>query len=188
MTTRQNLRRFFVPGLLASALALAPMVPSQLQSRAASANALPAGIAEPFVTSWQSLNGADLLGPPVSPPVQIDGHLMQFFAYGALISDAGGAVTRYEVGPALAKSAHDPERTVAGRRIGSDPGMAAFAVNPKYPLAISRAITDSFHASNGEERFGGHRGLGTLVDAIGGQPAELAQFPILQIVALDDQV
>ena len=95
MTTRQNLRRFFVPGLLASALALAPMVPSQLQSRAASANALPAGIAEPFVTSWQSLNGADLLGPPVSPPVQIDGHLMQFFAYGALISDAGGAVTRY---------------------------------------------------------------------------------------------
>src|SRR6478735_7303082 len=128
MITRQNLRRFLAPGLLASALAFAPLIPSHMQTRAASASALPAGIAEPFVTSWQLLNGADLLGPPVSPPVQVDGNLMQFFAYGALISDAGGAVTRYEVGPALAKSAHDPERTVAGRRIGSDPGMAAFAV------------------------------------------------------------
>jgi LPXTG-site transpeptidase (sortase) family protein len=154
MITRQNLRRFLAPGLLASVLALAPLVPSQLQSKAASANALPAGIAEPFVTSWQSLNGADLLGSPVSPPVQIDGHLMQFFAYGALISDDGGKVSRYEVGPALAKSAHDPERTVAGRRVGSDPGMAAFAVNPKYPFAISRAIADSFDANKGEERFG----------------------------------
>src|SRR6478735_3688438 len=154
MITRQNLRRFLAPGLLASVLALAPLVPSQLQSKAATANALPAGIAEPFVTSWQSLNGADLLGSPVSPPVQIDGHLMQFFAYGALISDDGGKVSRYEVGPALAKSAHDPERTVAGRRVGSDPGMAAFAVNPKYPFAISRAIADSFDANKGEERFG----------------------------------
>src|SRR6478609_4678818 len=99
MITRQNLRRLFAPGLLALVLALAPLVPSQLQSRAASANALPAGIAEPFVPSWQSLNGADLLGPPVSPPVQIAGHLMQFFAYGALIGEADGAVTRSEVGP-----------------------------------------------------------------------------------------
>src|SRR6478609_2360443 len=138
MITRQNLRRLFAPGLLALVLALAPLVPSQLQSRAASASALPAGIAEPFVTSWQLLNGADLLGPPVSPPVQVDGNLMQFFAYGALVSEADGKVSRYEVGPALAKSVHDPERTVAGRRVGSDPGMAAFAVNVEHPFAISR--------------------------------------------------
>src|SRR3954452_8055051 len=154
MITRQNLRRFLAPGLLASALVLAPLIPSHMQTRAATANALPAGIAEPFVTSWQSLNGADLLGPPVSPPVQIDGRLMQFFAYGALIDSSSGDVSRYEVGPALANSAHDPERTVAGRRVGSDPGMAAFAVNPKYPFAISRAIADSFDASKGDERFG----------------------------------
>jgi hypothetical protein len=80
MTTRQNLCRFLVPGLLASVLALAPIVSGHIHASAASANALPAGIAEPFVTSWQTLNGADLLGPPVSPPVQIDGRLMQFFA------------------------------------------------------------------------------------------------------------
>src|SRR3954452_17363002 len=104
MITRQNLRRFLAPGLLASALVLAPLIPSQMQARAASANALPAGIAEPFVTSWQSLNGADLLGPPVTPPVQVDGNLMQFFAYGALVSEADGKVSRYEVGPALPKS------------------------------------------------------------------------------------
>src|SRR6187399_2004068 len=90
MITRQSLRRLLVPGLLATVLAVSPLVPSHLQVSAASTNNLPAGIAEPFVTSWQSLNGADLLGPPVSPPVQIDGHLMQFFAYGALISDVDG--------------------------------------------------------------------------------------------------
>src|SRR4051795_8379191 len=144
MITRQSLRRFLVPGLLASVLALVPIIPGHMQTRAATANALPAGIAEPFVASWQSLNGADLLGPPVSPPVQIDGNLMQFFAYGALVGEADGKVSRYAVGPALAKSAHDPERTVAGRRVGSDPGMAAFAINPEYPFAISRAIADSF--------------------------------------------
>jgi LPXTG-site transpeptidase (sortase) family protein len=43
---------------------------------------------------------------------------------------------------------------VAGRRVGSDPGMAAFAANPKHPFAISRAIADSFNASQGEARFG----------------------------------
>ena len=155
MVTRAHLRRLVATGLVVAAVVVAPLASPKLSPRASAASTLPAGIAEPFVASWQSMNGAEVLGAPVSPPVQVDGRMMQFFVYGALVIDAGnGAVTRYEAGTALASAAHDPERSVAGRRVGSDRGMEAFAVNPDYAFATSHAIADSFAANGGEQRYG----------------------------------
>ena len=69
---------------LSSILALALIANAPM----AHANNLPAGIAAPFVSSWQAFDGAELLGAPVSPPVQIEGRLTQFFVYGALVQAA----------------------------------------------------------------------------------------------------
>src|SRR6478752_4360849 len=93
MVTRAHLHRLVATGLVVAAVAIAPLASPQLAPRASATSTLPAGIAEPFVASWQSMNGAEVLGVPVSPPVQVDGHLMQFFVYGALVIDArNGAV------------------------------------------------------------------------------------------------
>ena len=103
MVTRAHLRRLVATGFVVATVAIAPFASPGLALRASATSTLPAGIAEPFVASWQSLNGAEVLGAPVSPPVQVDGQMMQFFVYGALVIDAGnGGVTRYEAGAALA--------------------------------------------------------------------------------------
>ena len=77
---------------------------------------LPAGIAAPFAESWLAFDGAELLGAPVSPPVQVEGRLTQFFVYGALVqvADGSGEDERYAVGTALADATHDPEAEAQG--------------------------------------------------------------------------
>jgi LPXTG-site transpeptidase (sortase) family protein len=137
--------------LILSLLAEAPLM------RANSVPAgLPAGIAAPFAESWQAQDGAELLGAPVSPPVRIEGRLIQFFVYGALVqaADGSGAVERYAVGSALADARHDPEQMVHGRRAGADRTTEAFAVDPDDPFNVSGAIADAYERMGGGERFG----------------------------------
>lgn len=112
----------------------------------------PAGVAAPFADAWQAF-GAEVLGAPVSPPVEIDGRLMQFFAYGALVADDAGGVARYAVGSALA-AARDPDSVVQRRRSGPSRAGEAFAHDPERSFAASLAISDGYERLGGEARFG----------------------------------
>jgi LPXTG-site transpeptidase (sortase) family protein len=152
MGSWSSVRRGLGPAALAVTLAAA------LGAEAAHAElnaptAMPAGIASPFVDSWRSLDGGASLGAPVSSPVDIDGALTQFFAYGALQQQGDGKVVRYQVGSALAAAEHHPERTVNGRRVGSDRGAAAFT-STGTSFAIADAIADDYEALGGADRFG----------------------------------
>jgi LPXTG-site transpeptidase (sortase) family protein len=119
-----------------------------------SAAALPAGIAAPFVDTWRSLATDGALGAPVSPPVDLDGALTQFFAYGALQRLADGSVERYRVGAALAAAERGGDRTRQGRRVGADRGAAAFASRGGEAFEIAEAIAERYTALGGADRFG----------------------------------
>jgi LPXTG-site transpeptidase (sortase) family protein len=141
--------------VLSSVIAISLIADAPL-ARANVPAGLPAGIAAPFVASWQVFDGADVLGAPVSPPVQIDGRLVQFFVYGALAqaADGSGVVERYAVGVALADARHDPERQVQGRRVGADRTTEAFARDTGEPFDVTGAIVDAYERMGGAERFG----------------------------------
>jgi LPXTG-site transpeptidase (sortase) family protein len=152
MGSWSSVRRGLGPAALAVTLAAA------LGAEAAHAElnaptAMPAGIASPFIERWRSLDGGASLGAPVSSPVDINGALTQFFAYGALQQTSDGDVVRYQVGSALAAAEHNPERTVSGRRVGSDRGGVAFTPSGTS-FAIADAIADDYEALGGADRFG----------------------------------
>ncbi len=112
----------------------------------------PAGVAAPFAETWLSI-GASILGAPVTPPIQADGHLMQYFAYGALI-ETDGDTRRYEVGQALALASHDPDGLVQGRRSGSSSASEAFAANAEQRFQVSLGIVEGYERLGGVSRFG----------------------------------
>ncbi|MEZ4624065.1 MAG: hypothetical protein R2843_04590 [Thermomicrobiales bacterium] len=134
-------------GALAAAIAVSTLATSPLTH----ANA-PAGVAGSFAAAWQAI-GASTLGAPVTPSVDVDGHLMQFFAYGALI-ELDGETQRYTVGRALVEASHAPDSLVQGRRGGSSAASSGFAVDADTPFQVSLAISDGFERLGGYERFG----------------------------------
>jgi LPXTG-site transpeptidase (sortase) family protein len=115
----------------------------------------PAGIAGPFAETWQAI-GASTLGAPVTPPLDHEGRLIQYFAYGALIEaeDGSGGTERYQVGRALSDAMHDPVATVHGRRSGSSAATEAFAQRPDMEYRVSPGVAGGFERLGGFERFG----------------------------------
>jgi hypothetical protein len=138
----------------ASALATAIAISSLTVTPQASAKA-PAGIAAPFAETWQAI-GASTLGAPVTPPLEQDGRLIQYFAYGALIeaADGSGGTERYAVGSALADATHRPDTLVQGRRGGSTAATEAFASRSDMEFRVSPGVTEGFERLGGFERFG----------------------------------
>lgn len=119
-----------------------------------SAVALPAGIAAPFVDTWRAFAGIGSLGAPVSPPVEVEGALTQFFAFGALQRRQDGTVARYRVGVALAAAERDGDRTSQRRRVGGNRAATAFARRSGEVFEIALAIADRYDALGGFDRFG----------------------------------
>ncbi len=148
--------RALCAGGLSSLLTLALIADAPLARANNLPGGLPAGIAAPFAESWLAYDGAELLGAPVSPPVQVEGRLTQFFVYGALVqaADGSGEVERYAVGMALADATHDPEAQAQGRRVGASRTSEAFAVDADAPFHVTGAIADAFERLGGSERFG----------------------------------
>lgn len=154
MGSWSSVRRGIAPTVLAAALSIALGAEAVNAELNAAAAVLPAGIASPFVESWRALDGGSSLGAPVSPPVDIDGALTQFFAYGALQRHTDGSVSRYQVGRALANAQHNPEQTVSGRRVGSNRSATAFVADSGKPFEVSQAIADDYESLGGVDRFG----------------------------------
>lgn len=153
MGSWSSVRRGFGPAMLTVAL-IAAVGAEAAHAELNAPAAIPAGIAAPFVESWRTYDGGASLGTPVSSPVDIDGALTQFFAYGALQQQGDGSVVRYRVGSALAATRHDPERTVNGRRVGADRGATAFVPDQGATFAVAPAIADDYEALGGIDRFG----------------------------------
>lgn len=140
--------------LAASALATAIAFSSLTGTPQVHAKA-PAGIAAPFAETWQAI-GATTLGAPVTPPLDQDGRLIQYFAYGALIEseDGSGETERYAVGTALAEATHNPDGLVQGRRGGSIASSEAFAARADMEIRVSPGVAEGFERLGGFERFG----------------------------------
>jgi LPXTG-site transpeptidase (sortase) family protein len=153
MGSWSTVRRGIAPAVVVAALSVA-LGAETVHAEVSAAAVLPAGIAAPFVEQWRTFDGGASLGAPVSPPVDIDGALTQFFAYGALQRQADGNVSRYQVGKALAQALHAPDRTVNGRRAGSNRGLTAFVERSDQPFEISEAIVDDYESLGGADRFG----------------------------------
>ncbi|MGH2551720.1 MAG: LGFP repeat-containing protein, partial [Thermomicrobiales bacterium] len=153
MGSWSTVRRGIAPAVLAAALSAA-LGAEAVHAEINAAAVLPAGIAAPFVEPWRTFDGGASLGTPVSPPVDIDGTLTQFFAYGALQRLADGSVSRYQVGRALARALHTPDRAVNGRRVGPNRGLTAFVEPADKAFEVSQAIADDYESLGGVDRFG----------------------------------
>lgn len=153
MGSWSSVRRGIAPAVLAAALSAA-LGAEAVRAELNAPTTIPAGIAAPFVESWRTFDAGASLGAPVSSPVDINGALTQFFAYGALQQQSDGSVVRYQVGSALAAAQHNPERTVSGRRVGADRGVTAFVPETGKSFVISPAIADDYESLGGKERFG----------------------------------
>jgi LPXTG-site transpeptidase (sortase) family protein len=176
--SRPRLRR----GLLARCAACALVVVISLGQTAASTRASSNGdlrsyvratghvLADAFLGYWQQHEGRMTLGLPVSEPVPFAAGRAQFFEYGVLVARCSDGcatvVDRLAVGRELRRAAHDPERTVAGRRVGAVSIAATDASPPSSsetrqtagggatPPKVLRSMTDRFERLGGERRFG----------------------------------
>lgn len=153
MGSWSSVRRGIAPAVLTVALSAA-LGAEAVHAEVSAAAALPAGIAAPFVEPWRTFDGGASLGAPVSPPVDIEGALTQFFAYGALQRQEDGSVSRYQVGRALARALHTPDRTLNGRRVGANRNAIAFVEPSGKAFEISQAIAEDYEALGGVARFG----------------------------------
>ncbi|GAB4214778.1 MAG: hypothetical protein OHK0022_53840 [Roseiflexaceae bacterium] len=83
--------QFFERGLLVQqGDTAAPAPVGRLLVGALSLPEQPAAPAGPFRDAWEQAGGAAVLGDPLTPPLERDGRLVQFFVYGTLEADPGG--------------------------------------------------------------------------------------------------
>ena len=114
-------------------------------------------LVEPFLSAWLDRGGPDRFGLPVTESArQGTGHA-QYFEYGALrVKD--GTVAAVAAGRDLVRRRHDPDRRVAGRRVGSDR-------TTKPGASDARQLRVAYEDLGGADRFG--RPLGPAYVAAG---------------------
>lgn len=147
MGSWSRLGRSLAVGALTAAIAFSTLAVAPIAHAKA-----PAGVAGTFADTWQAI-GASTLGAPVTPPIEVDGHLMQYFAYGALI-EVDGVAQRYAVGNALADASHNPDGLVQGRRGGSSAASASFSQVAGSPFQVSLGVSEGYERLGGADRFG----------------------------------
>jgi LPXTG-site transpeptidase (sortase) family protein len=125
----------------------------------------------PFFTYWAHHEGRNTLGLPISEPWERDNDLAQFFELGLLTvrvrtDTAEPAIHRVKAGRFLLAALHDPDRTVAGRRVGglrqAVPFMPMAKTMPdddrRYFAETGHAVQGGMKAfydrMNGPSRFG----------------------------------
>lgn len=118
-------------------------------------------LGEPFLRPWTEHGGLEWLGLPVTEPVEEGHEVAQYFQYGHLIDTATSKRTvqigRGMTGQELLAARHDPDRLVAGRRIGGERLADAFLradADRHAAFALDGAIAASYDELGGEERFG----------------------------------
>ena len=127
-------------------------------------------LGEPFLSRWAATDGMNTLGYPVSEPATFDGTPAQYFEYGVLqVTSTIGKKPRVDAvaaGRQLLAVRHEPDRTVAGRRVGGDRNATAFAplraaapaANDRFQLETGHRVTGRIEAyfdqNGGGNRFG----------------------------------
>ncbi|MEA2523643.1 MAG: hypothetical protein QOF73_870 [Thermomicrobiales bacterium] len=116
-------------------------------------------LGEPFLSQWVARDGMTTLGFPVSEPVTRSGRIAQYFQYGYLQSTSKSKKSEnLAVRPAgleLLDAQHNPERSVAGRRVGGSKVAGAFLApdTGKEPKLTGRTKA-YYERHGGTERFG----------------------------------
>jgi LPXTG-site transpeptidase (sortase) family protein len=116
-------------------------------------------IAEPFLSGWISRDGLTVLGLPVSEPDKTDNRITQYFEYGYLKSRSESTAVKdlrlQRTGQELLATYHQPDREVAGRRIGGSRASAAFVASKNGESPSLHGRTKSYYERHGgEQRFG----------------------------------
>lgn len=126
-------------------------------------------LADPFLTHWAQMEGKSTLGLPVTEPVTIRDLPAQYFERGVLrartTSERDPQIAPITAGADLLAARHDPDRLVAGRRVGGDRTAPDFRSRPapdndriRYDEAtghtISGRILGAYDDLGGEDRFG----------------------------------
>lgn len=116
-------------------------------------------IAEPFLSGWISRDGLTILGLPVSEPGKTDNRITQYFEYGYLmsrsVSTAAKDLRLQRTGQELLATYHQPDREVAGRRIGGSRTGAAFVTSEDGDAPSLAGRTRTYYERHGgENRFG----------------------------------
>jgi LPXTG-site transpeptidase (sortase) family protein len=116
-------------------------------------------IAEPFLSGWISRDGLTTLGLPVSEPGDTNDRISQYFEYGYLMSRSASTAAKdlrlQRTSRDLLATQHQPDRAVAGRRVGSARTTSAFVVSDNGAAPKLSGRTKSFYERHGgEDRFG----------------------------------
>lgn len=126
-------------------------------------------LSDPYFSYWSGHEGMTVLGLPVTEPVSTAQGQIQYFEDGALLqattnSAKQPSVTPIAAGRALLAAESNPDRLVAGRRVGGLRDTAAFVAQTAAPAGrqlvgnsghtIGGAIKDYYVAQGGQARFG----------------------------------
>jgi len=115
-------------------------------------------LGEPFLSEWADNDGMNSLGLPVSEPEMQDGRLAQYFEFGYLRATSESKkpkdVEVRQTGLELLATRHDPEFSVAGKRVGGARTDAAFRVDAGTEPELTGRTKSFYQRHGGEERFG----------------------------------
>src|SRR5215218_10689731 len=116
-------------------------------------------IGEPFLSGWISRDGMTTLGMPVSEPGETNSRISQYFEYGYLRSRSASTASKdlrlQRTGQDLLAAQHQPDRSVAGRRVGSARTTGAFVGSDNNQAPKLAGRTKAFYVRHGgEDRFG----------------------------------
>jgi LPXTG-site transpeptidase (sortase) family protein len=119
-------------------------------------------LGEPFLRPWADNGGLEWLGLPVTEPVENSDGAVQYFQFGYLADTAKSQrqprIARAMAGQELLEERHDPDRMVAGRRIGGERTASAFirdaGADRGSAFLLEKAIAAIYDELGGDERFG----------------------------------
>src|SRR5215211_2043071 len=115
-------------------------------------------LGEPFLSEWADNDGMNSLGLPVSEPEMQDGRLAQYFEFGYLRATSESKkpkdVEVRQTGLELLATRHNPEFSVAGKRVGGARTDAAFRVDAGTEPELTGRTKSFYQRHGGEEPFG----------------------------------
>jgi LPXTG-site transpeptidase (sortase) family protein len=114
---------------------------------------------DPILSFWADRDGLDIFGLPVTEVAKEDGLLAQYFQYGYLKATKKSVndpiLEVKEAGTELLSALHNPDSTIAGKRLGGNSAAAAFNLDGKSGDDLLKGKIRSFYDKNdGANRFG----------------------------------
>ncbi len=124
-------------------------------------------LADPFLSQWINASGMERYGLPITDRIERNDRLVQYFEYAVLAAKSTSKTKASEiaVGSSLLAATFDPDRTVAGKRVGGDREATAFVAvdvpdgddvvwDAKTGHSVRGMIKGPYDKLGGAKRFG----------------------------------